>query len=320
VEANVSAADVAAFAKASPERVQKAFEENKAKYDKPRRAKARHVLVKVEEDAPDDAAEAARKKADEIAARARKGEDFAKLAQETSDDAGTKDAGGELGWFGPGVMAKPFEEAAFAAKAGEVVGPVRTRFGFHVIQVEQIEEPRTATFDAVKDEVARDLLEEERAREVARRRAEETLATMRSGRSLADLFPAEGPGKKPVRFGGELLRAEETGLFDAAEGSLSIPHVGAAPELLAAALAASGPQVLPQVFDTPAGPLVARVKERQKPDPAQLEGKKGEVADRLRARREREIEQGFVQALREQGDVKVNEQLAGPGGLAALGQ
>jgi peptidyl-prolyl cis-trans isomerase D len=319
-EANVPAADVEAFARANDERVRKAFEENEAKYDQPRRAKARHVLVKVDAGAPEAAVEEARKEAEGIAERAKKGEDFAKLAQELSDDAGTKDRGGDLGSFGEGVMAKPFEDAVFAAKPGDVVGPVQTTFGFHVIRVEELQEARDARFDDVKHEVARDLLEAERAKELARRRAEEALAAARGGRSLADLFPPEAPGRKPVRFGGEVLAAEETGIFDAADGALSIPHVGAAPELLAAALAASGPQLLPQVFETPAGPLVARVKERRKPDPAQLEGKRDEVAARLRARREREVEQAFVQALRQRGEVEVNEQLAGAGGLAALGQ
>lgn len=77
-----------------------------------------------------------RAKAEELVKRARAGEDFAKLAQEFSQDRGSKALGGDLGWFGRGEMLKPFEDAAFSLKAGEVSGVVETQFGYHVIKVE----------------------------------------------------------------------------------------------------------------------------------------------------------------------------------------
>ena len=80
---------------------------------------------------------AARAKAEELLRRVRAGEDFAKLAGEYSQDRGSKSQGGDLGWFGRGVMIKPFEDAAFALKAGEVSGVVETVFGYHIIKVEE---------------------------------------------------------------------------------------------------------------------------------------------------------------------------------------
>ncbi|MCK4578785.1 MAG: peptidylprolyl isomerase, partial [Candidatus Marinimicrobia bacterium] len=71
----------------------------------------------------------------ELAERARAGEDFAQLAIDYSQDPGSGPAGGELGWFGKGQMVPEFEEAAFAAEPGEVVGPVKTQFGYHIIKV-----------------------------------------------------------------------------------------------------------------------------------------------------------------------------------------
>jgi peptidyl-prolyl cis-trans isomerase C len=78
-----------------------------------------------------------RAKAEDILKRARAGEDFAALAKEFSIDPGSKNDGGELGWFGRGQMVKPFEDAAFALQAGQISDVVESDFGFHIIQVEE---------------------------------------------------------------------------------------------------------------------------------------------------------------------------------------
>jgi parvulin-like peptidyl-prolyl isomerase len=78
-----------------------------------------------------------RKKAEDVLRRAKAGEDFVALAKEFSEEPGAKESGGDLGWFGRGRMVKPFEDAAFALKAGEIGGVVETQFGFHIIKVEE---------------------------------------------------------------------------------------------------------------------------------------------------------------------------------------
>jgi parvulin-like peptidyl-prolyl isomerase len=80
---------------------------------------------------------AARQKAEDILKRVRAGEDFAALAKEFSEDPGSRAQGGDLGWFGRGVMVKEFEDAAFALKEGEVSGVVESPFGYHIIKVEE---------------------------------------------------------------------------------------------------------------------------------------------------------------------------------------
>ncbi|MDA0986063.1 MAG: peptidylprolyl isomerase [Bacteroidetes bacterium] len=74
--------------------------------------------------------------AKELLSRAKKGEDFNDLAKQFSQEPNASTSGGELGWFGKGRMVKPFEEAVFKSKKGEIIGPVKTEFGIHVIKVE----------------------------------------------------------------------------------------------------------------------------------------------------------------------------------------
>jgi parvulin-like peptidyl-prolyl isomerase len=106
--------------------------------------RARHILIKTD---PQDLGEAApnkeeaRKKAQSLLERVRNGEDFAALAQQNSDDEGSKVAGGDVGFFGRGSMVPQFEQAAFSLKPGEVSDLVETEYGFHIIKVEEQREP-----------------------------------------------------------------------------------------------------------------------------------------------------------------------------------
>jgi parvulin-like peptidyl-prolyl isomerase len=98
---------------------------------------ARHILIRPDETAEDqEAAKAdALARAEELMAEIMEGGDFGDLAREFSDDTGSGAQGGDLGWFTRGMMVPPFEEAAFGAEVGELVGPVESQFGYHIIQV-----------------------------------------------------------------------------------------------------------------------------------------------------------------------------------------
>lgn len=94
-----------------------------------------------------------RTKAEQIVARIRAGEDFGKLAVEFSEDPGSKSNGGDLGMVGKGRMVPEFDQVAFTQAVGVVSDPVRTSFGFHIIRVEGISQPRVQILAEVKDQI-----------------------------------------------------------------------------------------------------------------------------------------------------------------------
>lgn len=129
------------------------YENNQDKFGTPEQRRASHILIQVPKDADEAKVEAARKKIDEIAARLAKGEDFATLAKEYSQDPGSAENGGDLGYFGKGLMDPAFEASAFSLQKDEVSKPVRSSFGFHLIKLTDIKPSGVKPFEEVKSEV-----------------------------------------------------------------------------------------------------------------------------------------------------------------------
>ncbi len=139
-------------------------------------AQAAHILIRVPLDADVEAQAEAELRAQGVAQIARAGGDFAALAEKHSDDPGSRDKGGDLGWFGRGRMVPEFDDAVFGAKPGDIVGPVRSQYGFHIIKVDGFRPERQRPFEDVVEQVRFRVLEgrasieaEKRARELARR-------------------------------------------------------------------------------------------------------------------------------------------------------
>jgi peptidyl-prolyl cis-trans isomerase D len=146
-------ADIAAAGEATDEALRKLYDDEKDRFQVAEERRVRHILVTV----PDGGEDAARAKADAIAARVRGGEDFAAVARQASEDAGTKAQGGELGWVarGGGILPMPFEDALFAMTApNEIAGPIRSPAGFHIIQLEEIRPGEVQPFEAVRDQLS----------------------------------------------------------------------------------------------------------------------------------------------------------------------
>jgi peptidyl-prolyl cis-trans isomerase D len=124
------------------------YEQEKDRFQVPEERHARHILIA---SSGDDAADEA--KAEAVLARIKGGEDFATVAAEVSDDAGTKDKGGDLGWITRGMLEGPFEDALFAMSPGEVRGPVKTQYGYHIIRLDGIHPAQQRSFEEVRDEL-----------------------------------------------------------------------------------------------------------------------------------------------------------------------
>lgn len=134
--------------------LRKYYEENRARFGDPEERRVRHILVKVEAGASADAKAKAKAQADEILASV--GQDrasFAAVAKAKSQDPGSAAQGGDLDWVARGAMVKPFEDAAFALKKGELGAVVETEFGYHVLEVTDVRGGTARPFDAVRAQI-----------------------------------------------------------------------------------------------------------------------------------------------------------------------
>jgi peptidyl-prolyl cis-trans isomerase D len=130
------------------------YEQNQARYGTDEQRRASHILVTPE--GGDKAA--AKKKAEQLLAQVKsKPGDFEKLARENSKDPGSAAQGGDLGFFGKGMMVKPFEEAVFRMKPGDISDVVESDFGFHIIKVTEVKAAQVKPFEQVKGDIERDL-------------------------------------------------------------------------------------------------------------------------------------------------------------------
>jgi peptidyl-prolyl cis-trans isomerase D len=149
VEAQISVSDAD---------VKSYYDQNLKHYTEEEQRRARHILIKVDKDASDAERAAAKAKADKLLAEVRKNpSDFARLAKENSQDPGSAQQGGDLGFFDRDMMVKPFAEAAYKLKEGEISDVVRTDFGYHIIQLTGIKPASVKPLEAVKGEIAAEI-------------------------------------------------------------------------------------------------------------------------------------------------------------------
>jgi peptidyl-prolyl cis-trans isomerase D len=144
--------------KVPADEIKKFYDASSARYVQKEERKASHILISAAKDASDADKVAAKAKADALYAQVVKSpKDFAELAKKNSQDPGSAVNGGDLGFFARGAMVKPFDEAAFAAKKDEIVAPVLSDFGYHIIRVTDIRAEKSKSLAEVTPEIEGEL-------------------------------------------------------------------------------------------------------------------------------------------------------------------
>jgi len=185
--------------------LRKYYTENEARYTTPPERRASHILVKAEKSGPAAAREAAKAKAEKLLAEVKKNPaSFADLARKNSDDPGSAEKGGDLDFFGRGAMVKPFEDAAFGLKQGEISGVVESDFGYHIIQLTGARGGEKKSFDQVRAEIT----EEARKQQAQRKFSEAAVEFGNMVYEQADsLKPAADKFKLELRSAAGVKRA-----------------------------------------------------------------------------------------------------------------
>ena len=154
----LSGETIAAQMTVSDDEINDYYKQNLKNYQTPQQRRASHILIKADKSASAADKAAAKAKAEEVLALVKKQPgDFAQLAKQYSEDEGSKAQGGDLDYFGKGVMLKPFEDAAFSLKQDEISGLIETDFGYHIIRVTGIKPAGQKTLDEVKVAISEEI-------------------------------------------------------------------------------------------------------------------------------------------------------------------
>jgi len=180
------------------------YKKNPDEFKSPEQVRASHVLVRVEKDAKPEVVAEKQKAAQSIADRAKKGEDFAKLAKELSEDPSAKQNSGDLDFFTKEQMVPEFSKAAFSMKKDEISEPVRSDFGFHVIKVTDHKDAENVTLEKAKPQLVTFLSRQKKQAEIqkivadVRSKADVKINLPEAPAPAPELIPAPAPAPAPA--------------------------------------------------------------------------------------------------------------------------
>ncbi|MEO8158656.1 MAG: SurA N-terminal domain-containing protein [Betaproteobacteria bacterium] len=142
----------------SDDEIKKFYQENLSRYQTAEERRASHILIPAAASASPEEKAKARAQAEDLLKQVKANpKKFSELAAKFSKDPGSAEKGGDLGFFARGLMVKPFDEAAFAMKVGEIAGPVETQYGFHIIRLDEIKATKTTPLDAIKAQIVEEI-------------------------------------------------------------------------------------------------------------------------------------------------------------------
>jgi peptidyl-prolyl cis-trans isomerase D len=279
-----------AFVASQEDELRALYEQRSSLYNMPEQVRARHILLSLGDEASAEEAAAVELRAREILTQIREGADFAALASELSEDAGSKVNGGDLGFFARGQMVPEFDDAAFSLEPGTVGEPVKTEYGYHIILVEEHREAQQRSFEDVRDEIASELMGQEVARTEKRAIADRIADAIRGGSSLEDAARAE-----------QLTLKRSERIQRRADGY--IPDLGASEAVMAAAFNLQAGQSSDRVFEVDGSMVLIQVMERFAPDEAALEA----AVEQERTLLENQKQQAYLSAWVNQARTQLAE-------------
>ncbi|WP_417694570.1 SurA N-terminal domain-containing protein [Pseudomonas sp.] len=244
------------------EDLQAAYQKEIANLSEQRRAA--HILIEVNDKVTEAQAKA---KIEEIQARLAKGESFEALAKEFSQDPGSANSGGDLGYAGPGVYDPEFEKALYALSKDQVSAPVRTDFGFHLIKLLGVEAPEVPTFASLKDKLVREL----KTQQVEQRFVEATKQLEDASFEASDLAQPAQDLKLTVHTSAPFGREGGEGIA----ANRAVVTAAFSPEVLDEGANSTAIELDPETV------VVLRAKEHRKPEQMPLESVDGAIRAQL---------------------------------------
>jgi len=263
----------------SPQEVQEYYDMHREQYQKPERVRVRYILVRVGPEAGPDAVEQAKKKAEQVLAEARRGVNFAALAQKYSDDRSASE-GGDLGYFARGEMEPTLERVVFSLRKGEIGPVVRTGHGFHIVKAEDVQAEKTRSLEEVKDEIISQVTQE-RIKDLAAMHAEDAAYQAKKKRDLRAYAEEKG------------LLVREAGPFKAGD---TVKGLGSRERFTSIAFTLDAGEVS-SAFQDGEDFFVLQVVEKTPPQIPPLEAVKGRVREALASSLAHGLAQGTAQDL-----------------------
>lgn len=230
------------------------------------RVNASHILISPTKKNDAQADAEAKAKAEDILKQLKGGANFAELAKKYSDDPGSKEQGGSLGWFEKGRMVPEFEAAAFALNnKGDLTGPVKTSFGYHIIRLDGKEPAHTKAFDEVKDDIKSAVEADVKAK-----------AVQQQSQKLLDTAKGKGLEAAAAQAGSQVVTTDYVTAADA------LPGIGQSPQFSQEVFSVKGKSTTPELAKTTNGFAIYEVLDVKPPATPTFEEIRSKVEQQLR--------------------------------------
>jgi peptidyl-prolyl cis-trans isomerase D len=276
--------DVANQITIDPAEIERYYNEHQDSYRVPERAKVRHILIETPKPGPDGkvdqkGVDEARAKAEDVLKQVKAGGDFAALAKKYSQDPGSKDNGGELGWIVKGQTVAEFEKVAFSQSKGQISDLVQTQFGFHIIQTEDKEDAHLKPLAEVKDDIEKTLKQEKLS-----------ALLNKTGNEAEDFAKKQGLEQAAAKYGAHIVPSNPVARTD------SLPGIGSQPTLMQA-IFTTGEKDGPQLGRIPTGYVLFEVTKVEPARTPTFDEIKDRVATDFKTERANDLLRSKTQAM-----------------------